>query len=72
MAFVFEHVTCLGLPAMSLTAPSGNQLNQESCSLEEKTGEEPFPAHYFNQQWQLWHRTTLQTARDSEESPERC
>lgn len=27
MAFVFEHVTCLGLAAMSLTAPSGNRLN---------------------------------------------
>lgn len=38
MAFVFKHVTCLGLPAMSQTALSGNRLNLESCSLEEEMG----------------------------------
>lgn len=33
MAFVFEHVTCLGQAAMSLTALSGNRLNPKGRSL---------------------------------------
>lgn len=38
MAFVFDHVTRLGLGAMSPTGPSGNWLSQKGCSLKGRRG----------------------------------
>lgn len=44
MAFLFDHVTRLGLGAMSPTGPSGNWLSQKGCTLEGRRGEEPLPS----------------------------
>ena len=60
MAFVFDHVTRLGLGAMSPTGPVW-ELAQPKGFLSGGTGGDCFPACYFNHSWQLWRRITLQS-----------
>lgn len=46
MAFVFDHVTRLGLGAISPSGPSGNCLSQKGCTLGGRRGAEPLPSSH--------------------------